>query len=85
MKLSVAYMSRRSRWFVPGIKLAICAALTLVPFYLNFSASAEYQSTDPAEFFEKKVRPVLAANCQTCHNQKSKLAELDLTTAEGFA
>jgi len=37
------------------------------------------------EFFEKKIRPVFAANCAACHNAKMKVAGLDLTTAEGFA
>jgi hypothetical protein len=36
------------------------------------------------EFFEKKIRPILAANCQRCHNPRSKVAGLDLTTAEAF-
>jgi mono/diheme cytochrome c family protein len=36
------------------------------------------------EFFEKKVRPIFAANCQRCHNAKLKVAGLDLTTAEAF-
>jgi hypothetical protein len=36
------------------------------------------------EFFEKKVRPIFVANCQRCHNAKSKVAGLDLTTAEAF-
>jgi mono/diheme cytochrome c family protein len=36
------------------------------------------------EFFEKKVRPIFAKNCQRCHNAKSKVAGLDLTTAEAF-
>lgn len=48
------------------------------------SASAA-QSNDSAEFFEKKVRPVLVANCGKCHNPRAQVAELDLTTAEGFA
>ncbi len=43
------------------------------------------QKQDPAEFFEKKVRPVLLNNCQACHNSKLKTAGLDLTSAEGFA
>lgn len=43
------------------------------------------QSNDATEFFEKKVRPVLVANCAKCHNPKAQVAELDLTTAEGFA
>ena len=38
-----------------------------------------------SEFFEKKVRPVLAAKCQACHNPQVKTAGLDLSSAEGFA
>ena len=36
------------------------------------------------EFFEKKIRPIFATSCQSCHNPKLKVAGLDLTTAEGF-
>jgi uncharacterized protein DUF1549/uncharacterized protein DUF1553/cytochrome c len=36
------------------------------------------------EFFEKKIRPILAASCQRCHNSRSKVAGLDLTTAEAL-
>jgi mono/diheme cytochrome c family protein len=36
------------------------------------------------DFFEKKIRPIFAANCQRCHNPRSKVAGLDLTTAEAF-
>src|SRR5260370_5099159 len=42
------------------------------------------QTQDPTEFFEKKIRPILANNCQACHNPKLKTAGLDLTSAEGF-
>src|SRR6266478_9001780 len=42
------------------------------------------QSPAPTEFFEKKIRPLLVANCQACHNSKMKSAGLDLGTAEGF-
>src|SRR5215470_6697477 len=42
------------------------------------------QAAAQEEFFEKKIRPIFAANCQRCHNARSKLAGLDLTTAEGF-
>jgi hypothetical protein len=38
----------------------------------------------PDEFFEKKIRPVLATQCQACHNAKLKTAGLDLSTSEGF-
>src|SRR5215475_1736370 len=42
------------------------------------------QSATQEEFFEKKIRPIFAANCQLCHNARSKVAGLDLTTAEAF-
>jgi mono/diheme cytochrome c family protein len=42
------------------------------------------QAAAQEEFFEKKVRPIFAANCQRCHNAKSKVAGLDLTTSEAF-
>ena len=42
------------------------------------------QATDPVEFFEKQIRPVLAENCYACHNPETKTAQLDLTTAQGF-
>jgi hypothetical protein len=37
------------------------------------------------EFFEKKIRPLLAVKCQACHNARLKTSGLDLSTAEGFA
>src|SRR5215475_840030 len=36
------------------------------------------------EFFEKNIRPIFAASCHRCHNARSKVAGLDLTTAEAF-
>src|SRR5213078_513168 len=42
------------------------------------------QNAASPEFFEKKIRPVLAASCQTCHNARMKSAGLDLSSAEGF-
>ncbi|MEX2262999.1 MAG: PSD1 and planctomycete cytochrome C domain-containing protein [Bryobacteraceae bacterium] len=37
-----------------------------------------------AEFFETRIRPVLATQCQSCHGAKTKMAGLDLSTAAGF-
>jgi hypothetical protein len=45
---------------------------------LPFPAAAE---TTPAEYFEMKVRPVLAKNCFSCHTQ-SKMGGLALTSRE---
>ncbi len=61
------------------------ALLYASPIFESVSAHSFGQSNDQAEFFEKKIRPLLAANCAKCHNPNAKVAELDLTTAEGFA
>jgi cytochrome c553 len=42
------------------------------------------QTPEDAEYFEKNVRPLLAAKCQMCHSAELKTAELDLSSAEGF-
>ena len=41
-------------------------------------------AADPAEFFETKVRPVLAEHCFSCHGEKKRMAGLRLDTADGF-
>jgi hypothetical protein len=37
------------------------------------------------EFFEKKIRPVLVAKCQGCHNAKVKMGGIDMSSAAAFA
>jgi hypothetical protein len=39
---------------------------------------------DAVEFFEIKIRPLLANNCFTCHGPKMQMAGLNLSTADGF-
>ncbi|HVG38052.1 MAG TPA: DUF1549 domain-containing protein, partial [Pyrinomonadaceae bacterium] len=48
--------------------------------------SAETPSREGVEFFEKKIRPVLEANCTACHNSQSKKPQggLALDTREGM-
>ncbi len=50
------------------------------------SLAASGFAADPAsvEFFETKVRPVLAEHCYSCHGPKKQNAGLRLDTAEGF-
>jgi len=40
--------------------------------------------SQPAEYFERRVRPILANRCQGCHNPKTGRAGLDLTSSAGF-
>lgn len=77
---------------MPGInnrlKLLVIASFICIAVFhsvslLNVSSAAQGKDVD--EFFEKQVRPVLIANCAKCHNPNAMVAELDLTTAEGFA
>src|SRR6476659_2298578 len=42
------------------------------------------QTYEHADFFEKRIRPILVARCQGCHNPKSGTAGLDLTTVGGI-
>ena len=65
------------------IGLALLSASSV--FNRASAAQTNAQSDNLAEFFEKRIRPVLIANCVKCHNPKAQVAQLDLTTAEGFA
>src|SRR5882672_9762800 len=58
----------------------------LIPsaFWLILTSFVSAQSASQIEFFEKKIRPVLATNCAACHNAKATTAGLDLSTTEGI-
>jgi hypothetical protein len=63
------------------------ASKALVKDLINGPPLALARGTDSSaqeEFFEKKIRPIFVASCQRCHNARSKVAGLDLTTAEAF-
>ena len=57
--------------------------LSILALLLASSALAA-PSPEDVDFFEKSVRPILAAKCQMCHSAAMKTAELDLSSAEGF-
>ena len=42
-------------------------------------------ATEGLEHFEKRVRPLLAAQCQACHNAQLQSGGIDLASADGFA
>lgn len=67
------------------LALFVCAGLFSLLSFDHLPATSAAPTDDPAAFFEKQVRPVLIANCAKCHSPKAKMAELDLTTAAGFA
>jgi hypothetical protein len=47
--------------------------VTSVGLFASFAASLCAQTPAGTEFFEKEIRPVLAANCYGCHSSKSKM------------
>ncbi len=45
---------------------------------------AASQDSEAEQFFETKIRPLLIEKCSACHGEKVRMADLDLTTAEGL-
>lgn len=55
-----------------------------VAFFVYLPVALFAQNPEQIDFFEKKIRPVLAEKCQSCHNQKTKMAGIDFVTGAGF-
>ncbi len=62
---------RRVRFFC----FSLWAAMTAV---------SSSQTHEEARFFESKIRPIFATECALCHGEKVQMADLQLTTREGF-
>ena len=60
------------------------AAFKFAASVQGHSENTQTATPEQIEFFEKKIRPLLAANCAGCHNAKAMTAGLDLMTLEGF-
>src|SRR4051794_35134822 len=62
----------------------VVLAATMVDLFLPLAALA---APDPTvlEHFEKKVRPLLLAQCSKCHGADKAKGGLRLDTAQGFA
>ncbi|PYV20069.1 MAG: hypothetical protein DMG07_00260 [Acidobacteria bacterium] len=52
--------------------------------WLFYAAYLAAQSPHDVEFFEKRIRPVLATRCQGCHGPTMQMAGLDLSSAAGI-
>ncbi len=51
---------------------------------LILSATTLLAQTPDPDFFESKIRPLLAKNCQTCHNSDRQSGGLNLASESGF-
>ena len=56
-----------------------------VALFVYLPVALAAQDHQQIDFFEKKIRPVLAEKCQSCHNQKTKMAGIDFVSGAGFA
>lgn len=66
-------------FFVTVNPAHLLACLVLSTTILNSSSCAGDTSAQQVEFFEKHIRPLLAARCYSCHAVKTGKAEGDLT------
>src|SRR5215218_604503 len=65
------------RWFLALCALAVCAPA--------FAADPAAKPTAAQiEFFETKVRPLLAEHCYSCHGPKKQQADLRFDTVAGL-
>src|SRR5579883_1628228 len=77
---------RRSR---PGVQTGVteASAMTIGPCMGSLMAvvlAAALQEADGTEFFESKIRPVLAEQCLKCHGEKKAKGGLRLDTRAGW-
>lgn len=61
--------------------LSICLMLLVVS---RGQAADPAVSAEQAEFFEKRIRPVLVEHCHSCHGEKKQEGGLRLDSREGF-
>src|SRR5260370_31087203 len=59
-------------------------SLTLALSWLTLVVRLSVAQPSGTEYFETKIRPLLVARCQACHSATSRMADLDLSSAEGF-
>src|SRR5687767_8052052 len=52
--------------------------------FLTVLHTLSAQTPAQTEFFEKRVRPVFASKCSGCHNAKTRMGGLDLSSGEAF-
>src|SRR5205085_2440812 len=66
------------------LKLKLMHKLIVPASLVFFSSFLSAQTPEQIEFFEKKIRPILAGSCSACHNAKATTAGLDLSTTAGI-
>ena len=87
------FMECASKWMISCrvVSAKVSFAMTACRFILSLTLGGAWhlppltvKLPNRLEYFERNVRPVLVANCQPCHNMKTKSSGLDLSSAAGF-
>ena len=73
-----------SIWSIKLTFIIIAVASLSLSFLPTVKGSSQTATPEQTEFFEKKIRPLLAAKCQKCHSADTQVAGLDISTADGF-
>jgi hypothetical protein len=67
------------------LTLLLGTLLGVASYWLpSVEGRGQVATPEQTEFFEKKIRPLLAAKCQKCHSADAQVAGLDMSSAEGF-
>ncbi len=64
--------------------LLVMIALVSLPPFVAIAADSESSDTAQAEFFERKVRPLLVEHCFSCHARGSERGGLSLSNRAGL-
>ncbi len=64
--------------------LSLHRLVAWLPAGMALAGMAGAQTSEPAEFFELKIRPLFAAKCVECHGPKQQMGGLDFTRPEGL-
>jgi hypothetical protein len=68
----------------PVIRMRLCPALAVFACAVPALAADPKPAPEAVDFFEKKVRPVLAVECYSCHGPKKQSASLRLDRKTDF-
>ncbi len=74
--------NRKPAWSLLGLGSSLC--FVGIASALPQTQSLPEANAEQTAFFESKIRPVLAENCQSCHGKTSQNGELRLDTAAGI-
>src|SRR5450432_3993857 len=74
-------LSSRSHWPLLGLVLGVSLFSLAAAYPSRDEPHAKDPTPDQVTFFEAKIRPILVANCVSCHGKSLQLGGLRLDSA----